>query len=316
MKSIKSKGKVSIIGSGLVGSTAAFALGMSGLVSELVLIDGNMDKAQGEALDLNHGLSFLNNISIMSGDFEDIKDSDIIIIAVGTSGKQREVQTEENKMNVQITKDIVPKIMEHYTGGILLVVSSPVDILTHVVQKLSGLPENKVIGIGTVLESSRLRYLLSEHCNMDVKNIHAYVIGEHGDSQFPVWSATNIAGQKYDDFCAHCSKKCGNTERDRIFNEVKNVGSKIIELKDSTHYAIAIGIVRIVEAILKNQNSILTVCSVITDSYGINEVALSLPSVININGIERMFNIALTEEEEEKLKMSAAKLKEILREVV
>lgn len=316
MKCVKSKGKVSIIGSGLVGSTAAFALGMSGLVSELVLIDVNMDKAQGEALDLNLGLSFLNNISIVSGDFEDVKNSDIIIIAVGTSDKHRQVQTDATRMNIDITKDVVPKIMEHYTGGILLVVSNPVDTLTYVVQKLSGLPENKVIGIGTVLESSRLRYLLSEHCNMDVKNIHAYVIGEHGDSQFPVWSATNIAGQKYDDFCALCVKKCGNTERDRIFNEVKNAGSKIIELKDSTHYSIAIGIVRIVEAILKNQNSILTVCSVIKESYGINEVALSLPSVVNINGIERMFNISLTQEEQEKLKASAMKLKEILREVI
>lgn len=255
-------------------------------------------------------------MSITSGDFEDVKDSDIIIITAGIAGKPGQVEADFTEMNVNIIKDVVPKIMKNYNGGVLLVVSKPVDILTYVVQKLSGLPENKVIGTGTVLESSRLRYLLSEHCNMDVKNIHAYIIGEHGESQFPLWSATNIAGQKYDDFCALCTKKCGNAERVRIFNEVKNAGAKIIELKDATHYAIAMGIVRIVEAVLKNQNSILTVSSVIKDSYGINDVALSLPSVVNFNGIERMFNISLTHEEQDKLNVSAIKLKEILRKVM
>jgi L-lactate dehydrogenase len=313
MKSTKSKGKVSIIGTGLVGSTTAFALTMSGLLSELVLIDSNKSKAQGEVLDLNHGRYFYSNISIISGDLSDIKDSDIIIIS-----EPNTPQSEQTSITHKVAeiKDLIPNIMRHYTGGVILVAQNPVDILTYIVQKLSALPENKIIGTGTVLESSKLRYLLSEHCNMDAKNIHAYIIGEHGDSQFPVWSATNIAGQKYDDFCAACTKKCGNTERYRIFNEVKNAESEIMELKEGVQYSVAMAITRIVEAILKNQNSILPVSSVVKGSYGINDVALSLPAVINYSGIERMFDISLTQDEQQKLEESSLKLKEIIKEVM
>lgn len=313
MKSTKSKGKVSIIGTGLVGSTTAFALTMSGLLSELVLIDSNKSKAQGEVLDLNHGRYFYSNISIISGDLSDIKDSDIIIIS-----EPNTPQSEQTSITHKVAeiKDLIPNIMRHYTGGVILVAQNPVDILTYIVQKLSALPENKIIGTGTVLESSKLRYLLSEHCNMDAKNIHAYIIGEHGDSQFPVWSATNIAGQKYDDFCAACTKKCGNTERYRIFSEVKNTESEIINLKEGVQYSVAMAITRIVEAILKNQNSILPVSSVVKGSYGINDVALSLPAVINYSGIERMFDISLTQDEQQKLEESALKLKEIIKEVM
>lgn len=313
MKSIKSKGKVSIIGTGLVGSTTAFALTMSGLLSELVLIDANKSKAQGEVLDLNHGRYFYSNISIKSGDLSHIKDSDIIIISEPNT-PQSEQPSIPHK--VAAIKDLIPNIMRHYTGGVILVAQNPVDILTYIVQKLSALPENKIIGTGTVLESSKLRYLLSEHCNMDAKNIHAYIIGEHGDSQFPVWSATNIAGQKYDDFCAACTKKCGNTERYRIFSEVKNSEAEIIELKEGVQYSVAMAITRIVEAILKNQNSILPVSSVVKGSYGINDVALSLPAVINYSGIERMFDISLTQDEQQKLEDSASKLKKIIKEVM
>lgn len=316
MKSIKSKGKVSIIGTGLVGSATAFALTMSGLLSELILIDVNKSKAQGEALDLNHGRYFYSNMSITSGDYPDIKNSDIIIIAESNIPQSEQTGLDLIRSKVNTTKNVVQNIMRHYTGGVILVAQNPVDILTYVVQKISALPENKVIGTGTVLESSRLRYLLSEHCNMDVKNIHAYIIGEHGYSQFPVWSSTNIAGQKYDDFCAACTKKCGNTERYRIFSEVKNAESEIINLKDGVQFSVAMSVVRIVEAILKNQNSILPVSSVVRGSYGISEVALSLPSVINFSGIERMFNISLTQDEQQKLEESAVKLKEIIREVM
>lgn len=316
MNSIKSKGKVSIIGTGLVGSTTAFALTMSGLLSELVLIDVNKSKAQGEVLDLNHGRYFYSNMSITSGDFSDIKDSDIIIISEPNLPQSEQTGITQIKSKVAEIKDLIPNIIRHYTGGVILVAQTPADILTYIVQKLSALPENKIIGTGTVLESSKLRYLLSEHCNMDAKNIHAYIIGEHGDSQFPVWSATNIAGQKYDDFCAACTKKCGNTERYRIFSEVKNTESEIINLKEGVQYSVAMAITRIVEAILKNQNSILPVSSVVKGSYGINDVALSLPAVINYSGIERMFDISLTQDEQQKLEESALKLKEIIKEVM
>ncbi|MFZ5987165.1 MAG: L-lactate dehydrogenase [Bacillota bacterium] len=313
MDFVKPKGKVVVVGSGFVGASSAFALTMSGLATEIVLIDINKEKAQGEALDLNHGLAFAGQMSITSGDYDAVKDADIIIITAGAARKPGQTRLDLAKNNANIIKDMVPKIMQHYNGGVIVVVSNPVDILTYLVQKISGLPEGKVFGSGTVLDSSRFRYLLSQHCNIDVKNIHGYIIGEHGDAQIPVWSATNIAGQRFDEFCSTCTKKCGSLERQKIAKDVKESGSEIIKLKGATYYAIAFAVNRIVEAILKNQNSIITVSSVINGSYGISDVALSLPSIVNSNGIERIFEISLEEEEYKKLHLAAEKLKETIK---
>ena len=312
MSTIKSKGKIVIIGSGLVGSTAAFALSMSGLASELVLVDVNREKATGEAMDLNHGLCFMGQMSISDGDYSAVKDADVIILTAGAARKPGETRLDLAKKNVSIVKQIIPQIMEHYNQGVILVVSNPVDVLTYVVQKLSGLPTSKVIGSGTVLDSARFRYQLSLHCGIDVKNVHGYIIGEHGESEVPAWSATHIAGKRMDEACKACVKQCGDIDKDQILTDVKDAGAKIIQYKGATYYGIAISITRICEAILKDQNSILTVGSVINNHYGINDVALSVPTVVNLNGIKSLFDIPMSEKELEALKASAVKIREVI----
>jgi L-lactate dehydrogenase len=316
MGTTKSKGKIVIIGSGFVGSSAAFALSMSGLASEIVLVDVNREKAMGEAMDLNHGLCFMGQMSISDGDYSAVKGADIILVTAGAGRKPGESRLDLAKKNAGIIKDIIPQIMEHYDGGVFLVVSNPVDVLTYLIQKLSGLPTSKVIGSGTVLDSARFRYQISEHCGVDVKNVHGYIIGEHGDSEVPAWSATHIAGKRMDEACFACIKKCGSIGREEIFAKVKDSGAKIIKYKGATFYGIAISITRICEAILKDQNSILTVGSVIEGHYGVNDVALSIPSVVNLDGIKSIFDIPLNEDEIAELQASAAKIKEVIDQVI
>ncbi len=316
MAANRSKGKIVIIGSGFVGATTAFSLTMNGIASEIVLVDVNREKAIGEAMDLNHGLCFMGQMSITDGDYSSVKDADLIIITAGAPRKPGETRFDLARKNVSIIKSIVPQIMEHYTGGVILVVSNPVDILTYVVQKESGLPANKVIGSGTVLDSARFRYLISEHCGVDVKNVHGYIIGEHGDSEVPAWSVTHIAGMKISDACSACDKKCNSIEKSKMFEDVKDSGAKIIQYKGATYYGIATSITRICEAILKDQNSILTVSSVIDGHYGINDVALSVPTIVNINGIKSVYEMPLANKELEALRSSAEKIKEVLKEVL
>lgn len=312
---IKAKSKVAIIGSGFVGASTAFAMALNGLVAEMVLIDVNKEKAFGEAMDINHGLSFLSPMSVYSGDYSDCKDCDIIIITAGVNRKPGETRLDLAKKNVSILKDITNNIMKYYNHGVILMVSNPVDVLTYMFQKWSGLPVGRVVGSGTVLDSSRFRYLLSEKFGVDVRNIHGYIIGEHGDSQIPIWSAANIAGMKLDDYCQAHNVPFGKDERSVIADEVKKAGATIIKNKGATYYAIAITVNRIVEALLKDQNSIMTVGSVINGLYGINDVALSLPSIVNSNGIDRILEINLHEDEIKALQQSAEQINTILKEV-
>ena len=289
----KTKGKIAIIGAGFVGASTAFSIATSGIASEMVLIDVNVEKAIGEVMDLNHGLSFLSPLDLKAGDYSDVKDADVIIITAGAARKPGETRLDLAKKNSDIMRSIVPQIMEFYNGGILLVVSNPVDVLTYLVQKMSGLPASKVIGSGTVLDSARFRYLISQHCKVDIRNIHGYIIGEHGDSEVPVWSRANIAGERIDEYCNACSRNCGGIEREKIEKDVRDAGAKIIRFKGATYYAIALSVTRICEAILKNQKSILTVGSVINGPYGIHDVALSLPSVIDGEGIHKILMFLL-----------------------
>ncbi len=307
MGSAKSKGKVVIVGAGFVGATAAFSLTMSGMASELVLVDVFREKAMGEAMDLNHGLCFMGQMSISDGDYSAVKDADIIIVTAGAARKPGETRLDLAKKNVGIIKDMVPKIMEHYNGGVILVVSNPVDILTYMVQKLSGLPAGKVIGSGTVLDSARFRYQISKHAGVDVKNVHGYIVGEHGDSEVPAWSVTHIAGKRMLDDAS--------LDKELIFQEVRDAGANIIKYKGATYYGIGISITRICEAILKDQNSILTVGSVLDGHYGISDVALSVPSVVNKEGIVRLYDVNFSEGDLASLRRSADKIKEVLEQV-
>lgn len=313
---LKTAGKVVIVGSGFVGASAAFAIAMSKNASEIVLIDANKDKAMGEALDINHGISFLGQMSVSDGDYSSVSGADVIVITAGTARKPGESRLDLGKRNASIVKDIVPKVMEHYTGGIILVVSNPVDVMTYLVSKLSGLPEGKVIGSGTNLDTSRFCYILSEKCKVDVRDVNAYIIGEHGDSAVPVWSLANICGQNISEFCKVCTDSCNELDKKKISQEVIECGAKVIKAKGATYYAIGLSISRIVEAILKNQSSILPVGSIMKNMYGVNDVVLSLPSIINANGIEKVLEISLNEEEIEAFRASARKVRESIDEIM
>ena len=312
---LKSKSKVAIIGSGFVGASIAFAMTLQQTVNEIVLIDVDKKKAIGEAMDINHGLSFMGQMSVYAGDYFDLKDCDVIIITAGVNRKPGETRLDLAKKNVSIAKSITSEIVKYYNHGVILVVSNPVDILTYMVQKWTGLPNGKVIGTGTVLDSIRFRYLLSEKLNVDVKNVHGYIIGEHGETQLPVWSATHIAGKGINEYCESPESKFVEADKAIIAEEVKKAGATIIKNKGATYYAIAVTVETIIETLLKSQNTIRTIGSVIDGPYGINDVAISLPSIINSEGVQEVLELNLTSEEESALMDSVEHVKAVLNEV-
>lgn len=305
--------KISIIGAGFVGSTTAYSLMIAGLASEIVIVDINKDKAEAEAMDLSHGAAFVKAVDITSGDYKDTANSDIVIITAGIGQKPGETRLDIINKNLSVFKQIVPEVVKYSPNSILLVVSNPVDILTYITYKLSGLPKNKVIGSGTVLDTSRLKYMLSEHFDIDARNVHTYIIGEHGDSEITAWSLTNIAGMDADEYCdTVCEKKCDKKFKYSIPENVKNAAYEIINKKGYTNYAVALAITRIVEAILRDEDSILTVSSLFEGQYGIDDVYLAIPTIINRSGARRILDAPLSQEETAKLKESAKILKEHL----
>lgn len=307
--------KVAVIGAGGVGATTAYALMVQGVGSEIVLIDVNKDKAEGEAMDLRHGASFVNPVDIYAGDYKDLADAKLIIITAGAAQKPGETRLDLIKKNTGIFKNIVSSIKEYNQDGILLVVTNPVDILTHLTYKLSGFPAERVIGSGTVLDSSRFRSLLSKNCEVAASNVHGYIIGEHGDSEVPVWSLTNIAGTSIEEYCPICSRGCEGHDLEKIGEQVKNAAYEIIEKKGATFYAVALAVSRIARAILRDENAVLTVSSLMEGYYGIEDISLSLPAIINSDGIERVLELPLSQKEEEEFKKSAEHLKENFQEL-
>ncbi len=307
--------KVVVIGTGFVGSTTAFTLMHSSLISEMVLIDINAEKAEGEAMDLNHGLSFVKPMDIRVGDYSDCKDADIIIMTAGPSMEPGQTRLDLASKNSLIMKSIMESIVKYTRDAIILVATNPVDILTYIGAKSVGYEESKIIGSGTVLDSSRFRYLLSQHFNVDARNVHGYIIGEHGDSEVAAWSLANIAGVKLDQYCPICSNAFGSDDKTRIFENVRDAGYHILERKDATYYGVALTIRRITEAILRNENAILTVSSVINGQYGITDIALSLPSIVNRQGIHSVLELPLEENEITLLQASADKLKDIMKKI-
>jgi len=305
--------KVAIVGTGFVGSTTANTLMLSGIVSEMVLIDLNEEKAEGEVMDLNHGMSFVRPVKIYRGDYKDCAGSDIVIITAGANQKPGETRIDLVHKNTAVFKDIVSKIIKYNTDCILLVVTNPVDILTYVTYKISGFPKEKVIGSGTVLDTARLKYLIGEHTGIDARNVHGFIIGEHGDTEVATWSVTNVAGIPIEKFCEDC-KGCEKGEcLNEIFGKVRNAAYEIIKRKGATYYAVAAAVGRIVDAILRNENSILTVSSLLEGQYGLNDVCLSLPTVVNRKGIEKVLDLPINETERELLMKSGNSLKEIIK---
>jgi len=304
--------KIAIIGAGFVGATSAYTLMMSGLVTELVLIDVNKKKAEGEAMDLNHGMPFVSPVRIYTGDYSDCADADIVIISAGANQKPGETRIDLVHKNTAIFKEIVSNVVKYNNNCILLILTNPVDILTYVTYKISGFPKNKVIGSGTVLDTARFRYLLGDHVGIDPRNVHAYILGEHGDTEVATWSLTNIAGIPMEKYCNDCHCCEHHVTRDNIFNDVKNAAYKIIESKGATYYAVALAVKRIVEAIVRDENSILTVSSLLEGQYGLSDVCLSVPTIVNKNGIGKIVDVPLNEEERKLLIQSGNSLKKVI----
>ncbi len=309
------RGKVVIVGAGAVGATTAFTLMLGGLFQEIVLIDINRDKAEGDALDIAHGVSLVKPVTIKAGDYSECREADIVIITAGVPQKGVQTRLDLLKDNAALFKKIVKSIMEFAPSDVILMtVSNPVDILTYITYKLSGLPKNQVLGSGTVLDTSRLKYMISRKTGVDARNCHTYIIGEHGDSEVAAWSVTNIGGMTMQEFCKYTGK-CDLNDLDKMYNEVKNSAYEIIKKKGATFYAIAVAVARICECIAGDENSILTVSGIFEGEYGIKDVALSVPTMVGGNGVERIFEVPFSKEEMKGLHDSATTLSDLLKEL-
>ncbi|MBO5484925.1 MAG: L-lactate dehydrogenase [Lachnospiraceae bacterium] len=304
--------KVAIIGCGFVGSATAFSLMQSGLFSEMVLLDMDQKKAEGEAMDIIHGMPFSTPMKIYAGDYDDIADSAIIIVTAGCNQKPDETRLDLVNKNIAIYRQIMGEIAKRNVEGILLIVSNPVDILTYAAWKFSGLPKNRVIGSGTVLDTARLKCMLGEELGVDARSVHAFIIGEHGDSELAVFSSANVSGIDLKDFYDMCQPDEYHEDTARIYDQVRDSAYKIIESKKATYFGVAMAVRRICECIMRNEHSILTVSSVVDGIYGAYDMALSLPCIIGNKGLEQTIQIDLDEEEEKRLKNSIQVLEDVL----
>lgn len=304
--------KAVMIGCGFVGSASVFSLMQSGLFSEIAMIDVDKEKAEGEAMDISHGIPFANHMRIFAGDYEEVRDAGVVIITAGANQKPGETRLDLVHKNVGIFKKIIPAIMEHGFDGIILVVANPVDILTYVAQKLSGLPENRVIGSGTVLDTARLKNRLSEHLEVDSRSVHAFIIGEHGDSEIAAWSSANVSGIPINDFCEMRGHYQHEKSTKEIAEAVKNSAYDIIQRKQATYFGVAMAVKRICEVIVRDEKSILPVSTMMHGEHGVDGVVLSMPCIVGKDGIETQVPFLLNKEETLKLQESAKMLKEII----
>jgi L-lactate dehydrogenase len=305
--------KVVIVGAGAVGATYCYSLSQSGLADEIVIIDKNTDLATGQVSDLIHGQPFFPTVNIRQGTSDDYTDANVIVITAGSAQKPGETRLDLLKRNAAIVGGIAEEVASKKSRGVMLIVSNPVDVLTWVAIKRSGWTNNRVIGSGTVLDSARFRHFIAQHCEVDVHNVHAYILGEHGDSEVAAWSMTNIGGIPIDNYCPLCGGCKGwKYERKKIEQQVRESAYHIINAKGSTHFAVGLALVKITSSILRRQNSVLSVSVKLSGEYGINDVCLSLPAVVSDNGIVRIIDGPLSEEEKELLQHSAAVLKEAI----
>ena len=307
--------KAVMVGCGFVGSASVFALMQSGLFSEIAMIDADMDKAEGEAMDISHGIPFAKQMRVYAGNYDDVRDAGIVIVTAGANQKPDETRLDLVHKNVGIFKSIIPEIASRDFKGILLIVANPVDILTAVAQKLSGLPENRVIGSGTVLDTGRLKTRLSAHLGVDSRSIHAFIIGEHGDSEIAVFSSANVSGIPLNDFCEMRGHYSHDEAEKNIAEEVKNAAYEIIQRKRATYFGVAMAVKRICECIVRDEKSILPVSTMMHGEQGIDGVVLSMPCIVGSEGIETQVPIKLDEDELTRLRESAKILKGIMNEL-
>jgi L-lactate dehydrogenase len=306
MVSTQKKKRIVVIGVGAVGSTTAYTLLLRNRMDELVLIDANKEKALGDALDMNHGLPFLSRTKVWAGDYSDCADADIIIITAGAAQKPGESRIDLLKRNVSIYESITDEILKYNKDGILLIASNPVDVMSYFTWKKSGWPVNRVIGSGTLLDSARFRYLIGQKLHIDPRSVHAHIIGEHGDSELPLWSLANIAGTDL---------TLSDEDKEEVFENTKNAAYQIIKAKGATYYAIALALDRICTAILDNESAVLNVSTLLNNYHGVSDVYLGVPCIVDETGIREVLPLTINEKEKEMLQSSARKLKEIIQSI-
>ncbi len=307
--------KVAIIGCGFVGSSIAFSLMQRGLFTEMVLLDVDGAKAEGEAMDLSHGLPYIASMDIRAGTYDDIGDCALVVITAGVNQKQGETRLDLIGKNVAILKNIIPQITSRGFEGILLIVSNPVDVLTYAAYRISGYPKRRVIGSGTVLDTARLKYLLGERLRVDSRSVHAFIIGEHGDSELAVWSGANVSGVDLPAFFQLQGQKGAQTALQEIYEGVRDSAYEIIARKGATYYGIAMAVARIADSIVKDERAVLPVSVLLEGQYDLQGLCLSIPSIIGRNGLEQVLEIPLDQGELRALECSAQQLRKVIREM-
>jgi L-lactate dehydrogenase len=302
--------RVAVVGAGNVGASFAYALLLSGLTAEIVLVDIARERAEGEAMDLSHAVPFTHSTRVWAGDYADCAGAAVTVITAGSNQRPDETRLDLVARNAAILGTIVPQVAAANPDGVLLVASNPVDVLTHTAWRVSGLSPERVIGSGTSLDTARFRYLISRHFGVDARSVHAYIIGEHGESEVPVWSLANIAGLRLEEYCEANGATLDAADRRTLYEQTRDAAYEVIRRKGATYYAIGAGLVRIIEAILRNQRTVLTVSSVMDGPYGLSDVALSLPTVIDRGGVEQVIRLRLASDEEAGLLESGRILRE------
>ncbi len=311
----KRTGKVGVVGTGMVGTSFAYALMQRSLANELVLIDVDHARAEGEAMDLNHGLPFVRPMRIYAGTYADLAGADLIVIAAGANQRPGETRLDLLGRNAAIFREIIPAILAANDDGIIVVATNPVDILTTIGAQIAGPAANRVIGSGTILDTARFRYLLGQHYGVDPRSVHAYIVGEHGDSELALWSLANIAGVRLVDFVGANGQGYDQAALDAILEQTRNAAYEIIKRKRATYYAIGLGLLSIAEAVLRDQHTVMTISSLMTGQYGVTGIAISLPTIVGRDGAEEVLNLPLSEQEVALFQRSAAILKENLAHV-
>ena len=302
--------KCAIIGCGNVGATIAYTYTLSGLFSEIVLVDIDQKRAQGEAMDLSHGLPFISPVTVIAGEYKDLSDAALIVITAGACQKEGQSRLELTQANMKVFSSIIPQITRYTTDAILLIVSNPVDVLTYFTLKISGYPPHRVIGSGTVLDTARLKHLMGEYLGVDSRNVHTFIIGEHGDSELPVWTGANISGVNLTDYFEATGTCRGLECLDGMFENARDAAYKIIQAKGATYYAIAQAVLRITESIVRDEKSVLPVSTYLEGHYGIYDVCLGVPAVVGAEGVCRVLDLPLSEKERQALHLSAQTLKQ------
>jgi len=308
----KKERKIVVIGAGFVGTTYAYALMHTGLAGQIVLIDLDQKRVKGEVMDLEHGLAFVPPVEIRSGDYSDCADANLIVVTAGAKQITGQSRLELVQHNADIVKSICDEIKKYDSEAVLVMVTNPVDTLTQVALKRLGWSRERIIGSGTVLDSARFRSMLSRHCGVDTRNVHAYILGEHGDSEVAAWSMTHIAGVPMKDYCVICQACDPKKGHQDIVRRVRDSAYHIIDYKGSTYYAIGLSLTRISGAILRNEHSILTVSLLLQGEYDIDDICLSVPCVVGKTGVERIITVRLSEDEQAALKASAKTLRKVL----